>query len=116
MIEKTRNAYKHMLRPLLVEAHSIRNIAEFIETVGNELFSSRPANMAYICIFMEFVCEIHDQMDSITMELLIFSAANVIEKTNFYVESKSLFRVVISEVFNILIQLMDTINQYIFWD
>ena len=75
VIEETRNDYKHFLRPLLVDSHPIPDIGDFIENVGNKLFNSRPANMAYICIFMEFVCEVHDKIDSVTIEQLIIAAS-----------------------------------------
>ena len=111
VIEETRNGYKHLLRPLLVDSHPILDIGDFIENVGNKLFNSRPANMAYICFFMEFVCEVHDKIDSVTIEQLIISAANVIEKTNFNVESKSLLRY----IFSITSVVIDIFNHYILY-
>ena len=56
---------------------------------------------------MEFVCEVHDKMDSVTIEQLTISAANVLEKTNVEFKSQSLFRVIISGFFYILSALID---------
>ena len=110
IIEETREIYKSMLRPLVPDSQPSTDIANFIEGVGDELFNSRPADMAYICIFLEFVCEIYDKVDDVNMDQLTILAANVIERTNFESESKSLFRDIISGFLNILSVLLNVLK------
>ena len=109
-IEETREIYKNMLRPLVPDSQPSTDIANFIEGVGDELFNSRPADMPYICIFLEFVCEIYGKVDGVTMDQLTISAANVLERTNFESESKSLFRGIISGFLNILCVLINVLK------
>ena len=38
------------------------NFEEAIVNVGGGIFETRPAKMAYVCAFMEFICEIAKKM------------------------------------------------------
>ena len=84
-IEQCRDMYKHLLRPLVtdVEYLSYSNVGEFIEIIGCQLFNHRPANMAYIMVFLEFVLHMYETMDNVSIDIFVASAANVLEKTEF---------------------------------
>ena len=81
-IQMCRAIYKDLMRPIVSDSLPYGNIDGFIEGVGEELFRSRPANMAYIMVFLEFVSQIYNQIDHLKDEIEM-SAANVIERTDF---------------------------------
>ena len=72
----------------------------FIKDVGDELFNSRPVSTTYIMVFLEFVSEIYVKMDQCE-DIIIMSAANVIERTEFEIKTPTLFTVIMSSLFKI---------------
>ena len=52
-------------------------------------------------VFLEFVSEIYVKMDNCE-DIIIMSAANVIEKTEFEIKTPTLFTVIMSSLFKIL--------------
>ena len=100
-IEEARKLYKDFVRPLVPDTLPYTDIGTFIENVGDELFNSRPASTTYIMVFLEFVSEIYVKMDNCE-DIIIMSAANVIEKTEFEIKTPTLFTVIMSSLFKIL--------------
>ena len=100
-IEEARKLYKDFVRPLVSDTLPYTDIGTFIENVGDELFKSRPASTTYIMVFLEFVSEIYVKMDNCE-DIIIMSAANVIEKTEFEIKTPTLFTVIMSSLFKIL--------------
>ena len=85
MIEECRDNYKHLLSPLMLTTDYLTatDIGELIESVGDELFSNRPANMTYVMVFLEFVLQIFETVHTVSVDTLITSAVNVLERTTF---------------------------------
>ena len=83
-IEECRDMYKHLMRPMVdVESLPYKDISDFIESIGCQLFSDRPANMAYVMVFLEFVLQMYESVGNGSIDLFVASAANVLEKTTF---------------------------------
>ena len=108
-VEEARAMYKDLMRPLMLHTLPNTDIGIFIESVGDELFNSRPGSMAYIMIFLEFVSEIYDKMSECE-DIIIMSASNVIERTEFEIKTPSLFTFIISRVLSILNVLIDVMK------
>ena len=85
------------------------NFEEGVVNVGGEIFETRPAKMAYICAFLEFVCFIAKDNEHISLEDVIRISANVIEETDFKIPSPSLLRRLLRNamsVFNIFVDVL----------
>ena len=85
------------------------NLEEAVVNVGAEIFESRPAKMAYVCAFMEFVCEIAKDNENISLDDVIRISANVVENTDFKIPSPSLLRRLLRNamsVFNIFVDVL----------
>ena len=93
-VEFLRGDYEHLVRPVIskLDLAGMTNLEEAIVKVGAEIFETRPAKMAYVCTFLEFVCVIAKDNSSISLEDVIRISANVIEKTNFKIPSPSFLR------------------------
>ena len=57
-IEFLRRDYEHLVAPVLsnLDLVGMENFEETVVNVGGRIFETRPAKMAYVCAFMEFVC------------------------------------------------------------
>ena len=103
-IEECRDMYKHLMRPMVdVESLPNKDISDFIESIGCQLFSDRPANMAYVMVFLEFVLQMYESVGNGSIDLFVASAANVIEKSTFdpIPDGHVLFRNIISVLVNV---------------
>ena len=110
-IEFLRRDYEHLLRPVLskLDLVGMANFEEGVVNVGGEIFETRPAKIAYLCAFMEFVCEFAKDNEHISQEDVIRISANVIEETDFKIPSPSLLRRLLRNamsVFNIFVDVL----------
>ena len=80
-VQDWKDIYRDLVRPLVSDSLP-PDIGAFIEGVGDELFSSRPANINYIAVFLEFVSQVNNRVDD-SKEIIVLSATNVIERTTF---------------------------------
>ena len=100
-----------MVRPVIskLDLVGMTNLEEAVVNVGAEIFESRPAKMAYVCAFMEFVCEIAKDNENISLDDVIRISANVVENTDFKIPSPSLLRRLLRNamsVFNIFVDVL----------
>ena len=109
MIEEYRVSYKHLLeslKPLLPTTDHLAaiNVEEFVESVGDCIFNDRPANIAYIMAFLEFVHQIFEESNTLSPDIIIDSAVNVIERTSFnpIQDNSKLFRFIVDIFVNII--------------
>ena len=110
-IEFLRGDYEHLVRPVLskLDLVGMANFEETVVNVGGQIFETRPAKMAYVCAFLEFVCVIAKDNSSISLEDVIRISTNVIEKTDFKIPSPSLLRRLLRNaisVFNIFVDVL----------
>ena len=108
-IEEARKMIKDVMRPLVLDTLPYTDIGIFIEAVGDELFNSRPANMTYVMVFLEFVLEIYVKMEECE-DSIVISAVNVIERTEFEIKTPSLLTIIIRGFCNILNVLIDAMK------
>ena len=97
-----------MVRPIIskLDLAGMINLEEAVVNVGGEIFETRLAKMAYVCAFMEFICEIAKNNENISQDDMIRISADVIENTDFKILSPSLLRRVLRiamGVFNIFV-------------
>ena len=63
MVQSYRNIYKSVKRltydPSISYQHDIGVI---IQVVGEELFSSRPATLPYVTVYLEFVWDLYEEI------------------------------------------------------
>ena len=109
MIEEYRESYKHLLeslKPLLPTTDYLAaiNVEEFVESVGDCIFNDRPANIVYIMAFLEFVHQIFEESNTLSPDIIIDSAVNVIERTSFnpIQDNSKLFRFIVDIFVNII--------------
>ena len=83
--EEFRNIYIPLLRSLVPnkDCLTITDVGGFIESIGDKVFNERPANMVYIMVFLEFVRQVSETVDNVSVDVFVASAVNVIEKTTF---------------------------------
>ena len=110
-IELLRRDYEHLLRPVLskLDLAGMTNFEDGVGNVGADIFESRPATMAYVCAFMEFVCFVAKNHENIAQEDVIRISANVIEQTDFKIPSPSLLRRLLRNaisIFNIFVDVL----------
>ena len=110
-VEFLRSDYEHLVRPVLSKLNLVgmTNLEETVVKVGSEIFESRPAKMAYVCAFMEFVCFVAKNHENIALEELTRISANVIEQTDFKIPSPSLLRRLLRNaisMFNIFVDVL----------
>ena len=110
-IEFLRRDYEHLLRPVLskLDLAGMTNFEDGVVNVGGEIFETRPATMAYVCAFMEFVCFVAKNHENISQEDVIRISANVIEQTDFKIPSPSLLRRLLRNaisIFNIFVDVL----------
>ena len=67
-VEFLRRDYEHLVRPVIskLDLVGMINVEEVVVNVGSEIFKTRPAKMAYVCVFMEFVYEITRSNENIS--------------------------------------------------
>ena len=84
MVQSYRNIYKSVKRltydPSILYQHDIGVI---IQVVGDELFSSRPATLPYVTVYLEFVSDLYEKLDLIPIDKFILHTTIVLEKTSF---------------------------------
>ena len=109
MIEEYTESYKHLLeslKPLLPTTDHLAaiNVEEFVESVGDCIFNDRPANIAYIMAFLEFVHQIFEESNTLSPDIIIDSAVNVIERASFnpIQDNSKLFRFIVDIFVNII--------------
>ena len=109
MIEEYRVSYKHLLeslKPLLPTTDHLAaiNVEEFVESVGDCIFNDRPTNIVYIMAFLEFVHQIFEESNTLSPDIIIDSAVNVIERTSFnpIQDNSKLFRFIVDIFVNII--------------
>ena len=110
-IELLRRDYEHLLRPVLskLDLAGMTNFEDGVGNVGADIFETRPATMAYVCAFMEFVCFIAKNHENIALDDVIRISANVIEETDFKIPSPSLLRRLLRNaisIFNIFVDVL----------
>ena len=110
-VEFLRRDYEHLLRPVLskLDVDGMTDFGEAVGNVGADIFESRPAKMAYVCAFMEFVCFIAKNHENIALDDVIRISANVIEQTDFKIPSPSLLRRLLRNaisIFNIFVDVL----------
>ena len=78
---------------------------EFVESVGDCIFNDRPANIAYIMAFLEFVHQIFEDSNTLSPDIIIDSVVNVIERTSFnsIQDNSKLFRFIVDIYVNIIV-------------
>ena len=96
-VEFLRRDYAHLLQPIIskLDLADMSNLEEAIVNVGDGIFGARPAKMAYVCAFMEFICEIAKNNENISLDDIICISANVIENTDFEISAPSFLRTVL---------------------
>ena len=109
MIEEYRVSYKHLLESLKLllpatDHLSTINVEEFVKSVGDGIFNERPANIAYIMAFLEFVHQIFEESNTSSPDIIIDSAVNVIERNSFnpIQDNSKLFRFIVDIFVNII--------------
>ena len=94
------------LKPLLPTTDHLTaiNVEEFVESVGDCIFNDRPANIAYIMAFLEFAHQIFEESNTLSPDIIIDSAVNVIERTSFnpIQDNSKLFRFIVDIFVNII--------------
>ena len=110
-VEFLRRDYEHLVRPVIskLDLVGMINLEEVVVNVGSEIFETRPAKMAYVCAFMEFVCEITRNNENISLDDVIRISANVVENTDFKIPSPTLLRRLLRNgmvVFNIFVDVL----------
>ena len=107
-IEFLRSDYEHLVLSKL-DVVGMTDFGEAVGNVGADIFESRPAKMAYVCAFMEFVCFVAKKHENISQEDVIRISANVIEQTDFKIPSPSLLRRLLRNaisIFNIFVDVL----------
>ena len=110
-VEFLRRDYEHLARPVIskLDLVGMINLEKAVVNVGSEIFETRPAKMAYVCAFMEFVCEITRNNENISLDDVIRISANVVENTDFKIPSPTLLRRLLRNgmvVFNIFVDVL----------
>ena len=100
-----------MVRPVIskLDLVGMANFEETVVNVGTEIFETRPAKIAYLCAFMEFVCEVAKDNDTISLDEVIRISANVVENTDFKIPSPSVLRRLLRNalsIFNIFVDVL----------
>ena len=110
--EFLRRDYEHLLRPVIskLDLVGMANFEETVVNVGTEIFETRPAKIAYLCAFMEFVCEVAKDNDTISQEDVIRISANVIEETDFKIPSPSVLRRLLGNALNMFNVFVDVLK------
>ena len=110
--EFLRRDYEHLLRPVIskLDLVGMANFEETVVNVGTEIFETRPAKMAYLCAFMEFVCEVAKDNEHISQEDVIRISANVIEETDFKIPSPSVLRRLLGNALNMFNVFVDVLK------
>ena len=111
-LQPYKNIYRDLVRPLVSDIHPSVDVSDFIERTGEELFNVRPADMAYIMVFLEFVSQVHETAKDISINICVASAANVIEKTTFnpVPDRRRLYRAIISIFVNICVSIINWLH------
>ena len=93
-VEFLRRDYAHLVQPIIskLDLADMTNLEEAIVNVGGGIFETRPAKMAYVCAFMEFICEIAKNNENISLYDTIRISADVIENTDFKILTSSFLR------------------------
>ena len=96
-VEFLRQDYAHLVQPVIskLDLVDMDNFEEAIVNVGGGIFETRPAKMAYVCAFMEFICEIAKKNENISLDDIIRISADVIENTEFKIPSSTFLRTVL---------------------
>ena len=107
-VEFLRRDYAHLVQPIIskLDLADMTNLEEAVVNVGGGIFETRPAKMAYVCAFMEFICEIAKNNENISLDDMICISADVIENTDFKIPTSSFLRMVLRiamGVFNIFV-------------
>ena len=77
-VEFLRRDYDHLVRPVIskLDLVGMANFEEAVVNVGAEIFETRPAKMAYVCAFMEFICEIAKNNENISNKGVVSSESS----------------------------------------
>ena len=107
-VEFLRQDYAFLVHPIIsrLGLNGMDNLEEAIVNIGEGIFETRPAKMAYVCAFMEFICKIAENNQSISQDDIIRISADVIENTDFKIPTTSFLRTVVRiamGVFNIFV-------------
>ena len=108
-VEFLRRDYAHLVQPAIskLDFVNMNNFEEAIINVGSRIFEARSAKTAYVCAFMEFICEIAKNNEDISIDDIIRVSADVIENTDFEIPSSrflsTILRIIAIAVFNIFI-------------
>ena len=108
-IEFLRRDYEHLVAPVLsnLDLVGMENFEETVVNVGGGIFETRPAKMAYVCAFMEFVCFVAKDNENILLDDVIRISTNVIEKTDFKIPSPSVLRRLLRNAINMFNAFLD---------
>ena len=82
-VETFRKIYKDSIAVLTSKINVDGNVEDAIHYVGQELFDSRPAKLAHVMVFLEFMTQIHLKVDKLSHIDTIRLATDVIEKSSF---------------------------------